>query len=172
MRRIERWYCHNENKSEKLNRWVEHQSELYTGQRQVKANTIVSLHNAPSMDDLDSAPDFEEMTTAIKPMPHERLTLKMLAELLKAGIDPVAERLHHLVSLCWSVSRASQGCWNAKMTTLYKQNEDRGDVAEVSLSLLRAIVKSVARLVLARLQVPAEKIYPESQCGFRNKSLE
>ena len=117
-------------KSEKLNHWIEHYSELYTGQSQVSADTISSLRNAPPMNDLDSELDLEEVMTAIKRMPHGKAASEdaIPAELLKAGIEPLAERLHHLVSLCWSAKRVPQEFKDAKITTLYKQKGDRGDV--------------------------------------------
>ena len=68
---------------------------------------------------------------AIKQMPHGKAAGKnaIPPELLKAGIEPLAERLHHLVSLCWSARRVPvpQELKNAKITTLYKQKGDRGD---------------------------------------------
>lgn len=157
-------------KSEKLGRWVEHFSELYTGQSQVSSDIIASLPNAPPMNDLDSEPDLEEVTAAIKRMPHGKAAGEdaIPAELLKAGIEPLAERLRHLVSLCWSARRVPQEFKNAKITTLYKQKGDRGDCNNYrGISLLSVTGKLLARLVLARLQVLAEEIYPEAQCGFR-----
>ncbi|KAJ8350926.1 hypothetical protein SKAU_G00260560 [Synaphobranchus kaupii] len=86
-------------KSEKLNRWIEHYSEVYTGQSQVSSDTIASLPNVPPMNDLDSEPDLEEVAAAIKRMPHSKAAGEdaIPAEVLKAGIEPLVERLHHLV---------------------------------------------------------------------------
>lgn len=64
-------------KSEKLNRWIEQYSELYTGQSNVTANKIASLSNTPTINELDSESDLEEVTTAINRLPKEWLPVKM-----------------------------------------------------------------------------------------------
>ena len=57
---------------------------------------------------------------------------------------------------------------DAKIITLYKNKGDRSDCNNYrGISLLSIVGKVFARVVLARLQVLAERIYPESQCGFR-----
>ena len=59
---------------------------------------------------------------------------------------------------------------NAKIITLYKTKGDRSNCNNYGgISLLSIIGKVFARVVLVRLQVLAERIYPESQCGFRSK---
>lgn len=157
-------------KSNKLNHWIEHYSELYTGQSWVSSDTIASLPNAPPKIDLDIKTDLEEVTAAIKRMPLGKAagTDAISAELLKAGIEPLAEKLHHLVSLCWSAKSVPQEFKNAKITTLYKRKGDQGDCNNYrGISLLSVTGKLLARLILVSLQVLAEEIYPEAQCGFR-----
>ena len=55
---------------------------------------------------------------------------------------------------------------NAKIITLYKNKGDRSDCSNY---LLRIVGEVFARVVLVRLQVLTERIYPESQCDFRSK---
>lgn len=77
------------------------------------------------------------------------------AELLKAGIDSIAGRVH-------------QEFRTAQISTLYKQNEDRRNGNNyIGISFFSVTGKLIARLVLPRLQVLVEKLYPESQFGFR-----
>ena len=55
---------------------------------------------------------------------------------------------------------------DANIVTLYKNKGDRGDCNNYrSISLLRLFTK----VVLMKLRVLAERIYPESQCGYRAK---
>ena len=63
---------------------------------------------------------------------------------------------------------------DANVVTLYKNKGDRGDCNNYrGISLLSVVGKVFARVVLKRLQVLAEQVYPESQCGFRaNRSTE
>ena len=53
---------------------------------------------------------------------------------------------------------------------LYMNNGDTGDCNNYrSISLCNVIGKLFAKVVLMKLRVLAERIYPESQCGFREK---
>ena len=57
---------------------------------------------------------------------------------------------------------------DTKIITLYKNKGDRSDCNNFrGISLLSVVGKAFARVVLTRLQVFANRIYPESQCGFR-----
>ena len=56
---------------------------------------------------------------------------------------------------------------DANGVTLYKNKGDRGDCNNFrGISLLSIIGNVFACVVLKRLQVLAEQVYPESQCGF------
>ena len=58
---------------------------------------------------------------------------------------------------------------DAKIVTLFKNKGDRSDCNNYrGISLLSVVGKVFARVVLARLQILADRIYPESQCGFRS----
>ena len=57
---------------------------------------------------------------------------------------------------------------DATIITLYKKKGDRIDCNNYrGISLLSIVGKVYARVVLNRLQVLAERVYPEAQCGFR-----
>ena len=59
---------------------------------------------------------------------------------------------------------------DANIVTLYKNKGDRGDYNNYrGISLLNIVGKLFAKVVLMKLRVLAERIYPESQCGFRAK---
>ena len=59
---------------------------------------------------------------------------------------------------------------DANIVTLYKNKGDRGDCNNYrGISLLNIVGKLFAKVVLMKLWVLAEGIYPESQCGFRAK---
>ena len=58
---------------------------------------------------------------------------------------------------------------DAKIVTLFKNKSDRSDCNNYrEISLLSVVGKVFARVVHARLQILADRIYPESQCGFRS----
>ena len=59
---------------------------------------------------------------------------------------------------------------DANIVTLYKNKGDRGDCNNYhGISLINIVGKHFAKVVLVKLQVLSERIYPESQCGFRAK---
>jgi hypothetical protein len=56
--------------------------------------------------------------------------------------------------------------WDAKIVTLYKNKGDRSDCNnDRGISLF--VGKAFTWVVLNRLQVLADRVYPESQSGFR-----
>ena len=56
---------------------------------------------------------------------------------------------------------------DANVLTLYKNKGDRSNCNNYrGISLLSIVGKVFARVVLKRLQVLAEQVYPESQCSF------
>ena len=57
---------------------------------------------------------------------------------------------------------------DAKIVTLYKNKGETSDCNNYrGISLLSIVGKVYARVLQARLQKLAERIYSESQCGFR-----
>lgn len=57
---------------------------------------------------------------------------------------------------------------DANIITLYKNKGERSDCNNYrGISLLSIVGKTFARVVLNRLQLLAERVYPEAQCGFR-----
>ena len=63
-----------------------------------------------------------------------------------------------------------QNMCNAKIITLFANKGDRSDCNNYrGICLLRIVGKVYARVVLVRLQVLAERLYPETQCSLRSK---
>lgn len=156
--------------NDKLNRWIEHYSELYSGESSVCAATLQALPSLPCLTSLDEPPDLDEVITTVRNLKCNKSAGgdAIPAELLKAGISQLGLPLHQLVSSCWSTGSVPQDFKDAKITTLYKQKGDRGDCNNYrGISLLSVTGKVVAKIVLNRLQKLAEGLYPESQCGFR-----
>ncbi len=56
---------------------------------------------------------------------------------------------------------------DSKIITIYKNKGERNDCNNYrDIFLLSIVGKVFARVILIRLQKLAERIYPESQCGF------
>ena len=60
---------------------------------------------------------------------------------------------------------------DVNIVIFYENNGDRGDSNNYcGISLLNIVGKLFAKVVLMKLQILTELIYPESQCGFRAKN--
>ena len=58
---------------------------------------------------------------------------------------------------------------DAKIVTLFKNKGDRSDCNNYrEISLLNVIGKVFAGVIIARLQILADRMLPESQCGFKS----
>ena len=89
------------------------------------------------------------------------------AEVFKCGGSQLLDTLYQLLCKCWEERSVPQEMRDSAITTLYKNKGDRKNYRGISLLCIAG--KLFARVALHRLQQLAERIYPESQCGFRSK---
>ncbi|XP_063584666.1 uncharacterized protein LOC134762226 [Penaeus indicus] len=90
------------------------------------------------------------------------------ADLLKCDED-LLPYLYEILRKSWSEGAFPRDLRDAKITTLYKNKGDKGDCNNYrGISLLSVTGKVFARVLLARFQALANRVYPESQCGFRS----
>lgn len=157
-------------RSKQLDRWVEHYSELYASDNSVSDAALRHVGHLPVMEELDTEPTSEELSKAINSLTSGKApgVDGITAEVLKCGKPALLHRLHRLLCLCWKEGSVPQDMRNANIVTLYKNKGDRSDCNNYrGISLLSIAGKLFARVALKRLQVLAEKLYPESQAGFR-----
>ncbi|XP_018026545.1 uncharacterized protein LOC108681971 [Hyalella azteca] len=129
-----------------------------------------SMKNLPSLDALDAEPSVEELNNAIDILPCGKAAGEdgIPPEVIKSGKPALLGPLHELLCLCWREGQVPQDMRDAKIITLYKNKGDRSDCNNYrGISLLSIVGKVFARVVLGRLQALADRVYPESQCGFR-----
>ena len=79
-------------------------------------------------------------------------------------------KLHELLCQCWEEGTLPQDMRDAIIKILYKNKGDRGDCNNYSGISLLNIVKTCMRVILNRLQKPAERGYSEAQCGLGRAS--
>lgn len=121
------------------------------------------------MEDLDAEATLEELSKAIDSLACGKApgTDGLLPDLIKRCMSTLLQPLHHTFCQCWREGGVPQDMKDAKFVTLYKNKEDRSDCNNYrGISLLSIVGKVYARVVLARLQQLAERVYSESQCGF------
>jgi len=89
-------------------------------------------------------------------------------EILKNGGKPLLTVLFRIFTICWNRRCLLDDFRDTKIITLYKNKGDRRDCNNYrGISLLCIAGKDFARLLLPRVRQIADRILPESQCGFR-----
>ena len=159
-----------QDKGKQMERWVEHYSELYSRQNSVTAAALNAVESLPMMAELDEKPSVEELKKAIKCLASGKAPGNdgIPPEVIKCGDNVLVQHLHDLLCQCWDEGAVPQDMRDAKIVTLYKNKGDRSDCNNYrGISLLSIVGKVFARVLLHRLQKLADKVYPESQCGFR-----
>ena len=159
-------------KTKQMHRWVEHYGELYSRETKVTDAAIDAVEELPNMPELDTLPTMEELMKAINSLPARKAPGKdgISAEIIKAAKGHLAPHLLDLLQQCWKEGSVPQDMKDSVIVTLYKNKGDRSDCNNHrGISLMSIVGKCFARVVLMRLQKIAERVYPESQCGFRAK---
>ena len=157
-------------RAKQMDRWVEHYSELYSQQNHVTQDAIDAIQSFPLMAELDDIPTLAELKEAIERLPIAKAPGEdgIPPEIIKCGSSVLLEHLHGLLCQCWEEGAVPEDMRNANIITLYKNKGDRSDCNNYrGISLLSIVGKVFARVVLNKLQRLAERVYPESQCGFR-----
>ena len=157
-----------------MERWVEHYSELYSRENVIVSSVLDSIVPLPVMEELDTDPTQEELCKAIDSLTCGKAPGNdgIPPDLIKRCKNTLLQPLLDILCQCWREGTLPQDMRDAKMFTLYKKKGDRSDCNNYrGISLLSIVGKLYARVVLMRLQKLAERVYPESQCGFRAERL-
>ena len=71
---------------------------------------------------------------------------------------------------CWREGEVLKDVRDAKIITYYKNLDARADCNNhMGISVFGIAGKAFERVIFLRLQKLAERVYPESQCGFRSQ---
>ena len=152
-------------RSKQVDRWAEHYQDLYLRESVVTEAALNSIPSLPVMEELGTPPTKEELSKARGKAPGGD---GIPAEVLQCAKSTLLHHLYELLCQCWEEGYVPQDMRDANIVTLYKNKGDRSDCNNYEgISLLRVVGKVFARVALQRLQQVAERVYPESQCGFR-----
>ena len=157
-------------KGKQMARWVEHYTNLYSKQNVVTTTALDAIECLPVMQELDTEPTVEELSNAIDRLASGKAPGSdgIPPDLIKHCKTTLLLPLHEVLCQCWKEGAVPQDMRDAKIVTLYKNKGERSDCNNYrGISLLSIVGKVFARVILARLQKLAERVYPESQCGFR-----
>ena len=150
-------------KDKQMGRWVEHYLDIYSRENTISQEALDSIEDLPVLEELDAEPTLEELSKAINALASGKAPGEdgIPPDVIKCGKTALLEPLHELLCLCWREGEVPQDMRNAKIITLYKNKGDRSDCNNYrGISLLSIVGKVFARVVLARLQVLAEQVYP------------
>ena len=121
------------------------------------------------MNELDSEPTLEDINQALDQLSCGKAPGNdgIPVEVIKCAKGTLLKELHEILCQCWREGEAPQDMRDANIAILYKNKSDCNNYC--GTSLLNIIGKIFAKVVLMKLRVLAERIYPESQCRFRAK---
>ena len=149
---------------------MEHYSDLYSRQNVVTSAALDATECQPTMEELDTEPTVEELSKAIDSLAAGKAPGSdgIPPDLVKYCKTTLLFPLHEVLCQCWQEGAVPQDMRDVKIITLYKNKGERNDCNNYrGISLLGIVGKAFARVILVRLQKLAERVYPESKCGFR-----
>ncbi len=155
-----------------MGRWHQHFSKLLNQQSEFSDEVVDQMEDAEPHLDLDGPPTEEELEVALSKLKMRKVGGKsgMLPELVRFSGAHLWDRLLELMQVLWSQGEVETDWKDAEVIPIPK----KGDLQKYDnwrgISLLDVVGKILARIIQERLQVIAERILPESQCGFRKGS--
>ena len=144
-------------KGHQLERWLELYSDLYSRENIVSPSALDAVECLPNMEERDIEPTLAELGLWQRrdpPRPNQALQDHLTA--FSACTPP------------WQEGAVPQDMRDAKIITLFKNMGERSDCNNYrGIYFLSITGKVFAKVILIRLEKMAERVYPESQCGFR-----
>lgn len=154
-----------------MERWVDHYQDLYGDDSNANLNVMENLPQYDVDYSLDVLPTFQDLREVCSQMPNNKSPgLDGLpAELFKNLSDHTLLKFYEVIKLCWQEGSVPRDFRDAKFIQIYKNKGNRNSCDSYrGISLLNIAGKILARLLLPRLQKLGERVYPESQAGFRS----
>lgn len=151
------------------NRWVEYFNTLLNRNSAAHQNFIQNVPQYPPQPRMSLPPTVEEFNVALKQMSQGKAAGpdNIPTELLTHGGVVLKTRLYSLILKAWEQKQVPSDWKDALLVTIFKKGDRRECGNYRGISLLSVAGKILARILLNRLQDLAERILPESQCGFR-----
>ena len=162
--------CRKENgdivssEDEILERWANYFGELLGGEREER-NIVHTYENTQEVRE----PDLEDIKRATERLKSNKSPGSdgIVAELLKAGSDVIAEVLYKIIFRIWTEERMPQEWHEGIICPIHK----KGDRLECrnyrGITLLNVAYKILSNIICDRIKPYAEEVLGEYQCGFR-----
>ena len=154
-------------------RWRRHFSTVLNINSQLDMTLLGSLPQREIQQELDIRPSLSEVCKAVTQLQNGKAagSSSILPELVKAGGKVFANALLLILDAVWEEEQVPQEWVDSILVPIPK----KGDLSRCDnwrgIALLDVVGKTVARIIQTRLQVFAENVLPDSQCGFGNSVL-
>ena len=149
-------------------RWVEHFSELLNQPTDVDMNILDDIEQQPIIDSLNDPITEEELVTALKntklgKSPKNKTSAGSTSYWRRQPKNIFTIPIHHFLD-----NRKHPCRLDPNITILFKKG-DRSQCGNYrGISLLSVVGKVFADILLQRLNTIAQKVYPQSQSGYRS----
>ena len=157
--------------AKQVERWGEQFSELYSRENVVVASALDAIEHLPTMEELDAIPTLGELGKAIDSLTCAKAPGNDgIPQTWSGTARPPFCSLYTtpFPSVRVKVVFHSQDTRDAKIVTLNKKKGDKSDCNNLrGISLLSIMGKLYGRVLLVHPQELVERVYPESQYGFR-----
>ena len=156
--------------NEILSRWREHFKELLNRDPVIDEDALKQLPHLPLDMTLEVVPTLEEVELAICSMKNNKAAGpdNIPAEIYKYGGPTLYSQFHQLIEKIWMHEEIPNDFIDGIINTIYKKKGERSVCGNYrGITLLSAAGKILARILTTRLTPLAERVLPESQCGFR-----
>ena len=154
-----------------LKRWAEYYSSLLNSSNPTDQSILEELPQLPTVYEMDVPPTLEEVKRAIDSLKNGKAPGPdgIPAEIYKCGDEDLCHALLSIFLRCWQTGEVPKQWLHAVVSTLYKKKGEKSMCSNYrGLSLLDVAGKIFAKIMATRFNHNiAEKILPDSQCGFR-----
>ena len=151
-------------------RWHDHFNDVLNVPSQCRQETIDEIPSHPTEWELDDPPTCEELTVALSKLKRGKAGGKtgIMPQLIVhcTGAE-LTDRLLQLTQCVWQEGTVVEDGRDAEIVPIPKTGNLKLCDNWRGISLSDVVGKVFARILQERLQKLAEKVLPESQCGFR-----
>ena len=150
-------------------RWREHFHHVLNVPSEHSRGELLRVRQREIRPELADCPTLEEVIAAIRGMSGGKAggRSRILPELLKFSNASVLHYVHDLINDVWAKGAVPKDWVDADIVPIPK----KGDLTSCDnwrgVALLDVVGKLCAKIILGRLQLLAEDVLPEEQCGFR-----
>ena len=158
-----------QNPEQVTQRWQQHFMKILNVTSDHRDEAVREMISFPPLLELDSPPSEEELMDAMSKMKKRKAGGKscILSELITYGGPELWDRILKLMEQVWKDGQVVRDWKDAVIIPIPKKGDLKCCDNWRGISLLDVVGKLFARILKERLEKIADRVLPESQCGFR-----